>query len=36
MHRNNHPLRSSLYLAVISGAASIAMAVWGLSILGGH
>jgi hypothetical protein len=27
---------SSLYLAVISGAASIVMAAWGLSILGGH
>jgi hypothetical protein len=35
MHRNR-PQRTSLYLALVSGAAAVSMAVWGLYVLGGN
>jgi len=33
LHRNR-PNRTSLYLAMVSGTAAVAIAVWGLQILG--
>ena len=35
MHRN-HPQRASLYLALVSGAAALSTAIWGLYVLGGN
>lgn len=35
MHRN-HPQRAALSLALVSGAAAVSLAMWGLYILGGN
>jgi hypothetical protein len=35
MHRH-HPQRASLYLALVSGATAVSMAIWGLYVLGGN
>jgi hypothetical protein len=37
IHRSrDHSYRSSIYLALVSGASAITIALWGLNVLGGN